>query len=115
VWLAVHSPAVCDAMLDALESDAGDDGADAKREPGPYCIECGADVGIFLRFGLDWRHYRGDGSTVSQIELFDPGHAGDRLAPAPRYHPAITRRELRGSHVRALVVPCDRAGRGAEG
>jgi hypothetical protein len=75
VWLAMHAPVTCDAMLDALESDAWDDAADASEEPEPYCLLCGADVGIFLRFGLDWRHYWGDGSTVGRIELFDPGHA----------------------------------------
>jgi hypothetical protein len=43
-------------------------------EPEPYCVICGADAGIFLRLGLDWRHYRGDGTTAGQIELFDAGH-----------------------------------------
>jgi len=75
VWLAMNAPATCDAMLDALESDARDDAAAASEEPEPYCLKCGADVGIFLRFGLDWRHYRGDGTTAGDIELFEPGHA----------------------------------------
>jgi hypothetical protein len=48
----------------------------------------GEEIGIFLRLGLDWRHYRetresglvGDqdrlsGTGIGQIELFDPGHA----------------------------------------
>ena len=74
VWLAVHAPATCDAMLDALESDAWDDAAAACEEPEPYCLLCDTDVGIFLRFGLDWRHYAGDGTAAGHIELFDPGH-----------------------------------------
>jgi hypothetical protein len=72
VWLAIHSPAVCDAMLDALEE--GDDEL-ACQEPEPYCAACGADVGIFLRCGLGWRHFRGNGDRGDPVELFDAGHA----------------------------------------
>jgi hypothetical protein len=43
----------------------------------PFCEKCGADIGIFLRFGFDWRHYRN--TANGDIELFDPGHA-PRLA-----------------------------------
>lgn len=68
VWLAIHFPAVCDAVLDTVEQDDGDD---VSAEPEPYCAVCGADIGIFLRYGLDWRHFRG---TIGQIELFDAGH-----------------------------------------
>jgi hypothetical protein len=74
-WLAGDSPMVFDAMLDATEPCADDDTPDPADNPEPFCAVCGADVGIFLRFGLDWRHYRGDGTTVGLIELFDPGHA----------------------------------------
>jgi hypothetical protein len=73
LWLAMNFPAVCDAMLDKVEYDAIDD-PDPGREPEPFCAECGAAIGIFLRFGLDWRHYRGDGTIIGQIEQFDPGH-----------------------------------------
>lgn len=58
------------------------------REPEPVCGICGEKIGIFLRLGLDWRHYREtrdavlasgqdrlDGTGIGQIELFDPGHA----------------------------------------
>jgi hypothetical protein len=73
LWLAMNYPAVTDAMLDKLEYDAIDD-PDPGREPEPFCATCGAHIGIFLRFGLDWRHYRGDGTVTGQTELFDPGH-----------------------------------------
>jgi hypothetical protein len=72
IWLALHFPAACDAVLDALEYD---DEEEASPEPEPYCASCGAGIGIFLRSGLQWRHFRGDGITVGQIELFDAGHA----------------------------------------
>ena len=32
---------------------------------------CGGDIGIFLKFGLAWRHYAG--TDLSDIELLDPG------------------------------------------
>jgi hypothetical protein len=73
LWLAMNFPAVCDAMLDKAEYDAVDD-PDPGREPEPFCAECGADIGIFLRLSLDWRHFSGDSTTIGQIELFDPGH-----------------------------------------
>jgi hypothetical protein len=73
LWLAMNFPAVTDAMLDKVEYDAIDD-PDPGQEPEPFCSVCGADIGIFLRFGLGWRHYRGDGTIIGQIELFDPGH-----------------------------------------
>jgi hypothetical protein len=48
LWLAMHSPTVCDAMLDKTEFDAIDDEEDYPRgEPEPYCTSCGADAGIF--------------------------------------------------------------------
>ena len=72
LWLAMNFPAVCDAMLDKTEFDAVDD-EDLCQEPEPFCAECGADIGIFLRYGTDWRHYLGD-VTTGQIEVFDPEH-----------------------------------------
>jgi hypothetical protein len=82
IWLAMHYPAVFDAVLDKVERDDEDDGDVTSDEPEPYCALCGADIGIFLRFGLDWRHYRG-GTTISKIEQFDAGHA-----PVVAWHPA---------------------------
>ncbi len=84
LWLAMNHPDTCDAMLDKIDDDAIDD-PDPGREPEPFCAECGADIGIFLRHGLDWRHFRGDGTVIGQIELLDPGHqpvVAWRLTPA---------------------------------
>jgi hypothetical protein len=62
---------------------------DPAREPEPLCAECSAQIGVFLRFGLDWRHYKSNGTIIGRIELFDPGHASVvawrlTLAPAAR-------------------------------
>jgi hypothetical protein len=89
-WLAGYSPTVFDATLDATEPCTDDDNPDPADNPEPFCLVCGADVGIFLRFGLDWRHYRGDGTTAGPIELFDPGHA-----PVIAWRPAAEHRELK--------------------
>jgi hypothetical protein len=69
LFLAGYAPATFDAIAEAVEPCAGD-GAD---DPAPYCAACGGDIGIFLKFGLDWRHYAG--TDLSDIELIEPGHA----------------------------------------
>ena len=40
----------------------------------PYCITCGAKVGIFYAHGDAWLHYTGEGTVASPVELFDAGH-----------------------------------------
>ena len=72
--LAGYSPAVFDATLDATEPCTADDVPDPEDDPEPFCAVCGASVGIFLRFGLDWRHYRGDGTTVGLIRVPPAAH-----------------------------------------
>jgi len=97
-FLSFWSPPAFTAVLDYCEAtewgwsgfdpdlipdpDAGDDPDDG---PAPVCARCGGDLGIFLKFGLDWRHYRGQG--LDDIELYDPGHAPEltwRTPAAPR-------------------------------
>jgi hypothetical protein len=85
-WLSGYSPSTFDATLNATEPCTDDDTPDLAEDPEPFCTVCGANLGIFLRFGLDWRHYRSDGTTAGPIELFDPGHApviAWRPTPAP--------------------------------
>ena len=75
-WLAGYHPVVFDAVLDAAET--WDDGGDLADEDDlePYCTEpgCGASVGIFLGHGKDWRHFRGEGTVASKIELYEADH-----------------------------------------
>ena len=68
LWLAGYAPTVFDAVAEAVEPCMGD-GTD---EPAPYCAICDGDIGIFLKFGLDWLHYTG--TDLADIELHDPGH-----------------------------------------
>jgi hypothetical protein len=59
--------------MDVAQSD--DDNPGATGEAEPVCAICDAKIGIFMERGLDWRHYTGDGTTVGQQEIYDPGHA----------------------------------------
>jgi hypothetical protein len=68
LFLAGYAPATFDAIAEAVEPCAGD----GSEDPAPYCATCGSDIGIFLKFGLAWRHYAG--TDLSDIELTDPGH-----------------------------------------
>ena len=45
------------------------------EEPIPVCRQCGTIIGIFPDHGLEWRHFRGDGTTSGAQEIYDPGHA----------------------------------------
>jgi hypothetical protein len=87
IWLLGYDQRTFDAVLDAVEPCAEDEDLFGS-DPEPVCGICGEKIGIFLRLGLDWRHYRetrdsslvGDqdrlsGTGIGQIELFDPGHA----------------------------------------
>jgi hypothetical protein len=84
-WLAWYQPGIFNAVMDYMEfSDALAADADptsprpddrgCEKERAPVCGRCGADIGIFVKFGLDWRHYR-EGAALGQAEIFDPGHA----------------------------------------
>ena len=71
-----------DADLDprlAPDADADHDGGAA--DPAPICGRCGGDLGIFLRFGLDWRHYTGTG--LHDIEMYEPGHPAELTWRSP--------------------------------
>jgi hypothetical protein len=78
-FLAFWSPSAFTAVLDYCEATAwdwtgpGPDQDDPDGDPAPVCGQCGGSLGIFLKFGLDWRHYRGE--DLDDIELYDPGHA----------------------------------------
>ena len=91
-FVAFWSPGTFTAALDYCEAtDWGwsefdldlipDHDDDLDDTPAPVCARCGGNLGIFLKFGLDWRHYRGDG--LDNLELYDPGHAPELTWRAP--------------------------------
>ena len=90
-WLSWYQPGVFTAVMDygqfgddlaadtdptnpAPDPDDDDFGnLDYAEDPVPVCARCGSEIGIFIKFGLQWRHYRG-GEALGQAEIFDPGH-----------------------------------------
>ena len=73
IFLSVFEPDAFDHSMDVAQSD--DDNPGATGEAEPVCAVCGGKLGIFMERGLAWRHYAGDGTTVGQQEIYDPGHA----------------------------------------
>jgi hypothetical protein len=71
-------------FVDNLAADDGnDDDLDDIDDPAPHCTACGGEVGIFVRYSLNWQHYQT--TAEGSLELFDPGHepeVGWRTAPA---------------------------------
>ena len=98
-WLAWYQPGVFTAVMDYMDfsdaladadptsPDLGDRNYD--ESPAPVCGRCGADIGIFIKFGLEWRHYR-EGAALGQAEIFDPGHAAELAWRRPGSAPART-------------------------
>lgn len=71
-FLIGFAPATFDAILDAAEPSSDD--LVGPDEAEPRCAECDARIGIFLSHGLAWQHYRGDGTTAGEQEIYSPGH-----------------------------------------
>jgi hypothetical protein len=72
IFLSAFSPDAFDYAMDAIESE---DEPGATGEAEPVCAICDGKIGIFMERGLAWRHYTGDGTTVGQQHIYDPGHA----------------------------------------
>jgi len=97
-WLSWYQPGIFTAVMDymdfsdALAADADPAGPRPAGRgydegPAPVCGRCGADIGIFIKFGLEWRHYR-EGAALGQAEIFDPGHAAELAWRLPSSAPA---------------------------
>jgi hypothetical protein len=74
-FLSGYAPSVLDAALDATEPITAEPvtGYSFGDEAEPYCITCGASIGVFPTLGDGWRHYRGDGITA-KAEPYNAGH-----------------------------------------
>jgi hypothetical protein len=70
-FLAGYYPRVFDAALSAVEPPARKDTPDLE----PFCVRCGASVGIFLAHGTDYRHYRGVVTATSKPKPYKADHA----------------------------------------
>jgi hypothetical protein len=72
IFLSAFSPDAFDYAMDAIESEGENPGATGEAEP--VCAICDGTIGIFLDRGLAWQHYTGDGTTVGEQQIYDPGH-----------------------------------------
>ena len=73
-FLSMIDPEAFEIALTAV-TPAADQPEDA--ETVPLCRQCGALVAIVPDRGLDWQHFRGDGTTSGTQETYDPGHAAE--------------------------------------
>ena len=79
-YLSVIDPLIFEIAMDAAAPAAGEAPAEEAPEdeqPIPVCRRCAGQVGIFLDHGLDWQHFRGDGTTAGAQEIYDPGHPAE--------------------------------------
>jgi len=83
-FLSVIDPEAFEIAFTAAIPPAGeipgaseDAATQGDEEPVPVCCECGSPVGIFLTHGLRWQHFRGDGVTSGNQEIYDPGHPAE--------------------------------------
>ena len=79
IFLSIFDADAFDHAMDVAESD--DDSPGATGEAEPVCTICDGKIGIFMERGLAWQHYTGDGTTVGQQHIYNPGHA-----PAVSWH-----------------------------
>jgi hypothetical protein len=77
IVLSLFEPDAFDHSMDVAQSD--DDNPGVTGEAEPVCAVCGSNIGIFMERDLAWRHCTGDGTTVGQQHVYDPGHRGFRL------------------------------------
>jgi hypothetical protein len=73
IFLSVFDADAFDHAMDVAQSDDENPGATGEAEP--VCAICDGKIGIFMERGLAWQHYTGDGTTVGQQQIYDPGHA----------------------------------------
>ncbi len=73
-FLSGYHPRVFDAILNAVEPCAETDG-DGTAGQEPFCVLCGAPVGIFLAHGKEYRHYCGVLTATSKPRPYKADHA----------------------------------------
>jgi hypothetical protein len=74
-FLSSYHPRAFDAILDAVEPCTEDGAGDNTLGREPFCVKCGAPVGIFLAHGKGYRHYRGVLTPTSKPRPYKADHA----------------------------------------
>ena len=73
-FLSGYHPQVFAAVLEAVEPCGGPHAETAVQDREPFCLKCGAPVGIFLAHGKEYRHYRGVLSATSKPKPYKTDH-----------------------------------------
>jgi len=73
-FLSGYLPRVFDAILDAVEPCTEDGIGEDTPGQEPFCVKCGAPVGIFLAHGKGYRHYRGVLTATSKPRPYKADH-----------------------------------------
>jgi hypothetical protein len=79
-FLSAIDPLMFGIAMDAAGQSAGgapEEEESEDEEPIPVCGRCAGLVGILLDRGLEWQHFRGDGTTSGAQEIYDPGHPAE--------------------------------------
>ena len=71
-FLSGYHPKVFDAVMEAVEPCDGPQDSTPAQEP--FCLKCGAPVGIFLAHGKEYRHYRGILGPTSKPKPYKADH-----------------------------------------
>lgn len=73
-FLSGYHPRAFDAILDAVQPCAEHGTGDDTPGQEPFCVKCGAPVGIFLAHGKGYRHYRGVLTATSKPRPYKADH-----------------------------------------
>jgi hypothetical protein len=74
-FLSGYYPRVFEEVLGAVEPCDGPGAEDGTPGREPFCVKCGAPVGIFLAHGREYRHYRGVLTAGSKPKPYKTDHA----------------------------------------
>jgi hypothetical protein len=73
-FLSAYRPRVFDTVLDTIEPPV-QPGAQAEAAGmEPFCLRCGAPLGVFLAHGPDYKHYRGVLTATSKPRPYKADH-----------------------------------------
>jgi hypothetical protein len=73
-FLSAYRPKIFDTVLDAIEPPAKPGTPTETDGMEPFCMQCGAPVGVFLAHGTDYRHYRGIHTATSKPRPYRSDH-----------------------------------------
>jgi hypothetical protein len=86
-YLSAIDPLAFEMAMDAADQLAVE--TREEEQSAPVCRRCAGQAGIFLEHGLDWQHFRGDGTTAGAQVIYDPGHPVEVTWHLPGENPEL--------------------------